>query len=107
MSKSTISARARAAARQAAEDKAERDRSLAFLSSPNDWLNWPICPVKKNKPGGGMPELGIVFSDPDAIRFTVYVVPMYEYMKNGLSGDTPRSDYDSAEAAVDDGWRVD
>lgn len=69
-----------------------------FMRSEDDWPVWPFLPLKKQS--GGWP-VGLLVA---GRGFTVYLKNMYD--PKSLD-DCEVMEYDSAEAAVADGWRVD
>lgn len=72
-------------------------RDLAMLRNPDDWTFWPFLPVKRN----GGKELGYILAGELRVYHT------------NLFSDKPRileasyTSYESFEALLADGWRVD
>jgi hypothetical protein len=69
---------------------------LAFLKDEDRWPAWPLCPVKKHRDN----ELEIGCAT--AGQPVVVLVNMFEFRS-----DAPKIEYESWEALVEDGWRVD
>lgn len=89
---------------------------VTMLTEPVDWPNWPVLPVKRNKPG--WPELGVVIDlaglGHDSQGVTVWQMNMHEaaviarHSPNDFVDRTAAHvHFDTAEEAVAAGWRVD
>lgn len=74
---------------------------VKFLSNPNEWPCWPVCPVKRND----LTELGIVFGgQPIVYETNMFMLP--EMTPENLE-QMKKHKYDSMEELVADGWLVD
>lgn len=88
----------------------EREESLRIMQTPPGWFMWPVLPVKRRKPDGGWPDLGIMI-DVDEHRHKVFRVGLYSLKKNvpleeqlhGIEVDR----YESLEEVIEAGWVVD
>ena len=72
---------------------------IEMLRCQDDWPSWPLLPLKRDADGGGR-EFGTVTA---TTPLRVYAVGA----NVGIDGDTPRIDYESPDAIVADGWKVD
>ncbi len=89
-----------------------RLRSLLLMQAPDRWQTWPFLPLVRTTPEGSR-QLGVLYD----VRHTsgklgfsstvflqnLFLLPSVE--EKLLSG--PRCVYDSLDALLDDGWRVD
>jgi hypothetical protein len=81
---------------------------VEFMKNPELWPIWPRLPLKKRRGNLGF-ELAIMIEGTvsgrgiGTVKPIVYFATMYEV----LDSDTPRKQYDSFEAIVEDGWVVD
>lgn len=86
----------------------ERNTELRWMSNPMTWPNMVLPIVKRTGLGDpGQPTTGLLTGGGP----TVYFVNMWalgdpEYKGKAWS-DLPHKTYESFEAIVDDGWRVD
>lgn len=78
----------------------ERD-DAEMMKRPNLWPAWPILPLKRKK-GPGESEEGFIADSLQPNR--VYLANMFMI---GVINPLPFQDYDSPEAIVADGWKVD
>jgi hypothetical protein len=81
-------------------------RSLAWLKNPDNWQNWPVCPVVRR--GGQKPDCGIVRAgDP---RRTVYIINLFMLEAGVLDHQlepVEKMHYPDFETMIADGWEVD
>jgi len=81
----------------------QETRDAMFLKRPDDWPNWPLCPMKrhgKQTGPGDWPESAVAMETDTG--FTLLLTNLFD-----IKADAPRLEYGSAEAVVADGWRVD
>lgn len=74
---------------------------VAFMQKEDDWPAWPRLPLKRSRSEGRFPQLGIMVA---GRKPEVYLTSMYN--KTPLS-DVESIKYESFQAVVDAGWRVD
>lgn len=85
----------------------EESFTLAFLSKPDCWPNWPYCPLKKRKETfGGLPKTGVVRSDQPT---TVYVNANLWHLPKGKEEweKLEHKTYGTLSELAADGWVVD
>lgn len=75
-----------------------RAKDISMIGRPNDWPRWPRLPLKRGPQNN---ELAVCIES--GKRFDVYHCDLF----TKISGATPFTHYESAEAIVADGWRVD
>lgn len=81
-----------------------KEEDLALLSHPDEWVQWPICPVVKR--GGRLPTAGLVLAG----NLTVYEFNMWALETGPLAPQlegAPKHIYTNYEAMLADGWEVD
>ena len=99
--------------------KQERDRIMqerddrAFLENPELWSAWPVCPLKRYRPGQttGFPDSGILFAV-EGFMATVFECNVFLIAGSSLQEmvDDPsikRTVYESLDDLLGAGWRVD
>ena len=80
------------------------DIDLEMMNTPSKWGRWPLLPVVrdyKSDPNSGVMVYGIL---------RVYHVNLWELGTGVLAEilrDVPSVEYDSLEAIIEDGWKVD
>lgn len=75
---------------------------VLMMTTPDQWPQWPFLPLKRR----GETKAGLLYGDPrDDGRIIVYIVNMFSPMLDLKAAD--QIEYVDAQAAVDDGWRVD
>ena len=74
---------------------------VAFLKDPDNWPNWPVCPVK-------------CYIDEELICGLLFAGTITVYKLNMFSGWTKEEfekakkwKYETIEDMINDGWRVD
>lgn len=80
---------------------------VQFLSDPDRWPKFPICPVKRysKKDKHGFPECGVVTATGIAV---VVVISMFELpITEEEYEKLTKYRYESMEDLVTDGWLVD
>lgn len=85
-----------------AEQRAEEIKMIKCFES---WPLFPFLPMKKRKPGGGWPDMGVMttMTGTDVLKVSVD-----KLMQNpALMKEAERDKFISAEAIVDAGWVVD
>lgn len=85
-------------------------RDLALLMDQMSWPRWPLMPLKRypsrSKSQGNWPDFAVALADTDERKPTIL-------LDASLFGDPEdwkkceKKEYDSWEAVVADGWRVD
>ncbi len=81
--------------------------SIDFLKDPDQWPNWPICPVVNRKLElGDRHRYGIVGNFADEPPGRIYFTNMWSLSKDFPNGVEVK-DYGSWEAMLEDGWMVD
>ncbi len=78
-------------------------RSLEFMKTPGKWPAWPFLPLKRSL--DQRPCMGLLIESDGNVLPVVILRNLFDY-------ETPLSkcqkvEYDSLEALVADGWRVD
>jgi len=76
----------------------ERERSLAHIKDPDQWVHLGKCPIKRRR-GTQMPEVGYLV---EGAGPRVYLGNLFN-----IRQDDAFKDYASFEAIIDDGWVVD
>ncbi len=79
---------------------------IQFLKDQDNWVQWPVCPVKRYK-GHSWPDCGIVVVGGG---HTVYEKNMFELVTGPIMDQVqgcPKHEYPSFEAMIADGWVVD
>lgn len=84
-------------------ERAERESYAKQMKDSDSWPRWPVLPVKRSG-GHGMPDLGIMVAGKGPI---VYHIGLYELQPGQLWDSISRECYESVEALVAAGWRVD
>lgn len=80
-----------------------KDDDALMLTTPNEWPRWPYLPLKKS-----ISEVGFCYGDPpEDGRIVVYLGNMMDPMLGSAGGTRKSKTYASANACVDDGWKVD
>ena len=80
-------------------------RDLAFMNTPEEWPCWPVLPLKKTGASWGNPKgLGFMVGGLGATVFVGFMFIGPDWSP-GLHKD--KITYDSFEAIIADGWRVD
>lgn len=79
-----------------------------MIVNPDQWPMWPRLPIKRLKTGGGINatkyEIAFVFAGPNEDgKWHIFFANAWGELPAGVREDL----YDSAEAIVEDGWRVD
>jgi hypothetical protein len=88
-----------------------------FIRDPGHWPSWPACPLKKSRPGGGMPDAGTLLDrqpismkkvDPnhESLR-KVYLMSIWDTHRGKKFSECETKVYESVEAMLLDGWQVD
>lgn len=80
-------------------------RSLEFLRTPDEWPNWPLCPVKKRMVTNVANDVGLVIEGPSGTEPVVFLCNLWR-VKEDFDTATQLK-YESLEALVADGWMVD
>lgn len=73
----------------------------AFIRDDDSWPNWPLLPIKRPKKDEGWPETALITAGEKTV-----VIHAGMFDGQGIH-DAKRTSYDSIEALVADGWRVD
>ena len=82
---------------------------VAFLSNPDRWPNWPVCPVKnyQRKDAAGFPACGIVIAGDSAV-YEVNMFALSGMTYNDLQEECKvKHSYTDLAEMVADGWIVD
>jgi hypothetical protein len=83
------------------------NRDVAFIMNPNKWPRWPFLPLKRKGENGL--QVGYLYGDP-VTSMGRLAAPLKIYGGNIFSpspDDPVVGEYDSADALVAAGWRVD
>src|SRR4051812_43545449 len=80
-------------------------RSLEFLRTPDEWPNWPLCPVKKRLITNVANDVGLVAEGPSGPEPVVFLCNLWRVKEDFANAVQVK--YESLEALVADGWRVD
>ena len=79
-----------------------------FLEDPDNWPNWPVCPVKRYWPGYTWPEYGCVDAGSVKGRPIVMMLSLYDLpVSQELLNKTERHRYSSVDEMLEAGWVVD
>lgn len=88
-----------------------------MIRKPMEWPCWPFLPVKRRNNNLADKNLGVILAmqeHDDAIKrkpgskFTVFHVYMFDAPKGKEAWDAaPKTEYDTVEALLQDGWEVD
>lgn len=76
-------------------------RDLSYVKDPGDWVMWPFCPLKRWKDRSTQ-EFGYLVAVEGQLT-TIRKGNMFKASPDDPVGWT----YDSAEAMLNAGWRVD
>lgn len=84
------------------------NEDLEFMRKPTKWPRWPLLPLKRPRGSGQMPECGFMVAE-KGILTTVFRGYIWdnESVKLAIRSGKDSKTYDSYEAIVADGWRVD
>jgi hypothetical protein len=92
---------------------AERRRADAeFVRSAMMWPVWPYLPVKRKDNSLKDKNLGILYATEELVKKgkpTVYHLYLFDLPRDKKLSDPsiPKTEYESVEAMLDDGWMVD
>jgi len=76
-------------------------RELDMMTSPQKWPQWPQLPVKRHR--DGQSDFGVMVEDVGGVVPDVYRKNLFQK----FTQDTPKTSYESMDALLADGWRVD
>lgn len=84
-----------------------RHEDREFMLNPELWPMWPALSVKRRKPGGGWPDLGILL-DSHASEPTVYLTTLHDLVvnENALEVCTKET-FKDVDEMLQAGWIVD
>ena len=72
-----------------------------MMASPDYWGRWPLLPIKRDI--GKDREVGVLL---DRKPYLVYLVNLWAIPEDTLEG-MPFIEYESIDAVLADGWKVD
>ncbi len=81
------------------DDLTEDERNILFIKDLNRWPRWPYLPIKRSV-SSGWPELAFLYADNNTL-----VQRANNPFWPGSEGES--TTYESVEALVADGWKVD
>lgn len=93
---------------------------LEMMKRPAQWPRWPLLPLKRPRPEGGFPDTGFLAAYSTQPSTATRIVPdavvmlgsIYQIKESGslralVEGWERKEKFDSLEALVAAGWRVD
>lgn len=83
-----------------------------FIRKPGEWPVWPYLPVKRKNNSLKDKNLGILYATEELVKKgkpTVYHLYLFDLPRDKKLSDPsiPKTEYESVEAMLDDGWMVD
>lgn len=83
---------------------------LTFLKDPDSWPNWPFLPIKRRDNSLVRKNLGVLVASEEYAKGHIIVNHVYLFSLPKTTEDwnaCPKTEYDSLEALLRDGWIVD
>ena len=82
----------------------EPNDSRKMVLNPDRWPRWPLLPLKRTNPKGGMPDCVTLADDPILGKFPVWEGTIFD---GPLTGRKVIKVYQNVDELLADGWRVD
>jgi hypothetical protein len=84
----------------------DREVQLSRINRVGEWPLWPLLPMKRWVEGEGYQE-GLIAANNKPVVFRANIFALQKGMLSEALAPFDKIEYDSFEALVDDGWRVD